>query len=85
MNMVMIFCSALFLVVLCEGAGRMLLRMLRIDTDDFAAPAGVAVAFCMLEMFYAPIMLMQGSFSRIILVTCLVFVIITVGFVLNVR
>ena len=63
----------------------MLLRMLRIDTDDFAAPAGVAVAFCMLEMFYAPIMLMQGSFSRIILVTCLVFVIITVGFVLNVR
>ena len=44
----------------------MLLRMLRIDTDDFAAPAGVAVAFCMLEMFYAPIMLMQGSFSRII-------------------
>ena len=85
MNMGMIFCSALFLVVLCEGAGRMLLRMLQIDTDDFAAPAGVAVAFCMLEMFYAPVMLMHGSFSRIILVTCLVCVIIAIGFVLNIR
>lgn len=83
--MVMILCSALFLVVLCEGAGRMLLRMLQIDTDDFAAPAGVAVAFCMLEMFYAPIILMHGSFSRIVLVTCLVMIVIAIGFILNVR
>ena len=52
MTMVMIFASALFLVVLCEGAGRMLLRLLHIETDDFAAPAGVAVLFCMLEIVY---------------------------------
>ena len=85
MTMVMIFASALFLVVLCEGAGRMLLRLLHIETDDFAAPAGVAVLFCMLEMFYAPIMVSHGPFSRIVLVTCLVLLIIAIGCVLNVR
>ncbi|MGM9941710.1 MAG: hypothetical protein ACI32N_06930 [Bulleidia sp.] len=83
--MIYIFFSALILAILSEGTGQMFLHLLHLETDDFASPIGTAVIFCILEMLYTPVMLCQGAFSRIALVSTLVLIITLLCFVLRVK
>lgn len=53
----------------------MFLHLLNLETDDFAAPVGVAVLFGLLEILYIPFMVTGGSYARVALVTVLVLLI----------
>lgn len=68
----MILLLAFVFVILSEGTGQMFLHLLNLETDDFAAPIGVAVLFGLLEIAYMPFMVSGGSYSRVALVTILV-------------
>lgn len=53
----------------------MFLHLMNLETDDFAAPVGVAVLFGLLEILYTPFMVTSGSYQRVALVTVLVLLI----------
>lgn len=80
-----IFLSALILVILSEGTGQMFLRLLHLETDDFASPIGTAVIFCLLQLLYTPVMLSQGAFSRITLASALVLLMTVLCLILSLK
>lgn len=73
--MIWILLTSFILVILSEGTGQMFLHLLNLETDDFAAPVGVAVLFGLLEILYTPFMVTSGSYQRVALVTVLVLLI----------
>lgn len=62
------------LVCLSEGIGRWLIKVLKFTPEYamYAAPYGAALLFCVLCLFYIPIMVFHGSFGAILVVTMIV-------------
>ena len=60
--------AALALLLLCEGCGAWVLDKLQIEQKGYAAPAGAAVLFALLEILYLPVMVLhlQTSVSRVL-------------------
>ncbi len=72
--MVFVILALIALVFLSEGIGRWLLNVLKYEPEYamYAAPYGTAFLFCILCLFYIPIMVFHGSFGGILIVTMLV-------------
>lgn len=69
MNMLLIFGISVCLLAVSEGVGQMLLHMLNLQTDDFAAPIGTAVLFALLQVLYTPVIVSGGSYGKAVLMT----------------
>lgn len=62
------------LIVLSEGIGRWLFKVLKYEPEYtmYAAPYGAAMLFCVLSILYLPIMVLHGSFGAILVVSMIV-------------
>lgn len=77
--------TAILLVILSEGVGAWILKILKIENDGFSAPYGAAVLFCALEVFYLPILIKHGSYNIGLIMTMVVLVASVVLWCLSLR
>lgn len=75
---------ALILIILSEGFGQTVMHRLRIRNEGFAAPAGAAVIFGIMELLFLPRMALNGSYhgvtGTVVLVLAIAFICVCVHF-----